>query len=70
MLLIKQSEEIRSAASDLVLHCLSVSHKKKARFKWFNPFMPNGIYHYYLLDQSLSVSRVVGSIFFSFLFKF
>ena len=28
----------QTAASDLVLHCLSMSHKKEARIIWVNPF--------------------------------
>ena len=34
----------------------------------FNPFMPNGISHYYQLKQSISVLRDVRW-YFSFLFK-
>ena len=36
---------------------------------FINPFKPNGISHYYQLDQSISVLRVDG-LYFSFLFKF
>ena len=39
----------RSAASDLGLHCLPVSHKKDARLKWVNMnllcWMKNGVDH-------------------------
>ena len=35
----------------------------------FNQFKPNGISHYYQLDQSIFVLRVVGW-YFSFLFEF
>ena len=31
---------MQSAASDLGLHCLPMSHKKDARLIWDNPFMP------------------------------
>ena len=33
----------------------------------FNPFKPNGIAHYYQLDQSISVLRVVRLYFFIFI---
>ena len=29
----------RSAASDMVLHCLSMSHKKDARLIWVKPWL-------------------------------
>ena len=38
-------------------------------FTSVNPFMPNGISHPYLLDQSFSVLRVAGW-YFSILFEF
>ena len=34
-----------------------------------NPFKPNGIFHCYQLDQTISILRVVGW-YFTFLFKF
>ena len=49
-----------------VLTKLLRQRKALITFILFNPFMPNGISHCYLLDQSFSVLRVVGWIFFHF----
>ena len=38
------------AASDLVLHCLPMSHKKDARLIWANPFK--------LMNFPISISRM------------
>ena len=52
------------------LHAFTMPQKKDARRKWvINPFKPNGISHFYHLDQSISLLRVVGW-YFSFSFKF
>ena len=45
----------RSMTSDLGLQCSPMSHKKDARLIWVNPFKPNGISHFYQLDESISV---------------
>ena len=39
------------------------------RIKYFNPFKPNGISHFYQLNQSISVLRDVR-LYFSFILKF
>ena len=39
------------AASDLVLHCLPMSHKKDARLVWVNALRPNYPYDSLLITQ-------------------
>ena len=56
----------RFAASDLVLHCLPLSHKKDARLKWVKP---NVISHSSQLDLYISVLRIV-MWYFKFVFLF
>ena len=41
----------------------SLKHTLNTSFCRFNPFMPNGISHFYQFDQSISVIRVVGLLF-------
>ena len=39
----------------IILSCVAFISQRKNRAIYFKPFKPNGIYHFYQLDQSISV---------------